>query len=59
MSEATSPPPSRPLVLGSTSPYRRDLLSRLHLPFEVAAPEVDETPLADEEPMRKGGEFVC
>lgn len=50
MSEATSPPPSRPLVLGSTSPYRRDLLSRLHLPFEVAAPEVDETPLAGETP---------
>lgn len=50
MSEATSPPPSRPLVLGSTSPYRRELLSRLHLPFEVAAPEVDETPLAGEAP---------
>ena len=38
------------LVLASTSRYRRDLLSRLHLPFEVLAPEVDETPLADETP---------
>ncbi|MES2360517.1 MAG: Maf family nucleotide pyrophosphatase [Pseudomonadota bacterium] len=40
----------RSLVLGSTSPYRRELLQRLHIPFEVAAPEVDETPLADETP---------
>jgi septum formation protein len=50
MSEATPPPLSRPLVLGSTSPYRRELLSRLHLPFEVAAPDVDETPGAGESP---------
>jgi septum formation protein len=38
------------LVLASTSPYRRDLLARLSVPFEVAAPEVDETPLAGESP---------
>ncbi len=38
------------LVLASTSRYRRELLSRLHLPFEVLAPEVDETPLAGETP---------
>lgn len=38
------------LVLASTSPYRRELLGRLHLPFEVCAPETDETPLADEAP---------
>ncbi|MDP3760276.1 MAG: Maf family nucleotide pyrophosphatase [Ramlibacter sp.] len=50
MPEATSPPLSRPLVLGSTSPYRRELLSRLHLDFQVAAPDVDETPLAGESP---------
>lgn len=41
---------SRPLVLGSTSRYRRELLDRLRLPFLVAAPEVDETPLAGEQP---------
>lgn len=52
MPQATSPPLSRPLVLGSTSPYRRDLLSRLQLPFEVAAPEVDETPQAGETPAQ-------
>jgi septum formation protein len=41
---------ARPLVLGSTSRYRRELLSRLNVPFEVAAPDVDETPLAGEAP---------
>ena len=40
----------RTVVLGSTSRYRRELLSRLNLPFEVAAPEVDETPQAGEAP---------
>ena len=41
---------NRLLVLGSTSRYRRELLSRLKLPFEVASPEVDEAPLAGESP---------
>jgi septum formation protein len=41
---------SQKLVLASTSPYRRELLSRLGLPFEVANPETDETPLAGEAP---------
>jgi septum formation protein len=36
--------------LGSTSRYRRELLARLGLPFDVAAPAVDETPLAGEAP---------
>jgi septum formation protein len=40
----------RPLVLGSTSGYRRDLLTRLKLPFEVAAPDVDESALPGESP---------
>jgi septum formation protein len=38
------------LVLASTSRYRKDLLSRLGLAFETAAPEVDETPLNGEKP---------
>jgi septum formation protein len=38
------------LILASTSAYRRELLSRLRLPFETARPEVDETPLRDETP---------
>ena len=42
---------TRPLlILGSTSRYRRELLQRLRLPFEVQAPEVDETALAGELP---------
>lgn len=40
----------RPLILGSTSPYRRELLSRLRLPFEAIAPDVDETPRPGEPP---------
>jgi len=39
---------SQLLVLASTSVYRSELLTRLQLPFETAAPEVDETPLPGE-----------
>lgn len=38
------------IVLASTSPYRRDLLARLHVPFAVEAPEVDETAVAERSP---------
>ncbi|WP_343636139.1 Maf family nucleotide pyrophosphatase [Roseateles sp.] len=44
------PPPHRPLILGSTSRYRRELLERLRIPFDTAAPGVDETPLPGEAP---------
>ena len=43
-------PSGRALILGSTSRYRKELLSRLGIPFEVAAPEVDETPQLNEAP---------
>ncbi len=39
-----------PLILGSTSRYRRELLERLRLPFEVHAPKVDESRLPHEAP---------
>ncbi|MEJ1958345.1 MAG: Maf family nucleotide pyrophosphatase [Nitrosomonadales bacterium] len=39
---------SQSLVLASTSVYRRELLERLQIPFQIAAPDVDETPLLDE-----------
>jgi septum formation protein len=39
-----------PLVLASTSPFRKELLQRLGIPFETAAPDVDESALADETP---------
>jgi len=42
--------PTRPLLLASTSRYRRELLTRLRLPFDVVAPDVDESPLGTEEP---------
>lgn len=46
-----SPTSDRPrLVLGSTSPYRRELLQRLRLPFDCDAPRVDETPRSGEAP---------
>lgn len=38
------------LVLASSSAYRRELLSRLHLPFEVDLPNIDESPLPGESP---------
>lgn len=38
------------LVLGSTSRYRRELLERLRLPFDVQSPQVDETPQPGEAP---------
>ena len=44
----TAQPPR--LVLASTSPYRRELLGRLRLPFDVMSPDVDETPVPGETP---------
>ncbi len=41
----------RALILGSTSRYRRELLQRLRVPFEVVSPDMDETPLANEAPQ--------
>ncbi len=51
MTLASASAASRPLVLGSTSRYRRELLDRLRIPFEVAAPDVDETPRPGERPQ--------
>jgi septum formation protein len=41
-------PQIAPLILASTSVYRRELLERLRIPFEVISPKVDETPLTGE-----------
>lgn len=38
------------LILGSSSIYRQELLGRLKVPFEVSNPDVDETPLDNENP---------
>ncbi len=66
MSPSAAPPPAPPappapsappalaatprVVLASTSRYRRELLERLRLPFDVVAPEVDEGALPGEAP---------
>ena len=52
MSTKTTANALRPLVLGSASPYRRELLGRLGLPFAVAAPDIDETALPAETPAQ-------
>ena len=44
MSISTNPP----LILASSSIYRRELLERLHIPFKIISPQVDEVPLAGE-----------
>src|SRR5512139_1461082 len=41
---------SRTLILGSTSRYRREMLQRLRMPFDVQAPHVDEAPMGGESP---------
>lgn len=46
----SSAPPLR-LILASSSKYRKELLSRLHIPFEVVVPEIDETPRPGESPL--------
>ena len=49
-STPTAPTPSRALILGSTSRYRKELLGRLGVPFCTDSPQVDETPRPDERP---------
>lgn len=39
------------LILASGSPYRRELLARLRVPFDVQAPDIDEAPRARETPQ--------
>ncbi len=39
------------LLLASCSPYRRELLARLRIPFDCASPDIDETPSANESPQ--------
>ena len=48
MSQTTNTSKNPSLILASTSAYRRELLTRLRIPFEVISPKVDETPLTGE-----------
>lgn len=45
-----NPSPKHKLILASSSIYRKELLGRLGVPFESISPQVDETPLPDEQP---------
>jgi len=48
MSNLIHSPKNPLLILASTSAYRKELLERLRIPFEVVSPKVDETPLTGE-----------
>jgi septum formation protein len=48
MPDSSNRPPR--LILASSSPYRRELLERLRIPFDVVVPSIDETPFAGESP---------
>jgi len=48
MSISSNTPLNPSLILASTSQYRRELLERLRIPFEIISPKVDETPLNGE-----------
>jgi septum formation protein len=48
MSNLMNLPKNPPLILASTSVYRRELLQRLRIPFEVISPKVEETPMSGE-----------
>ncbi|AEK62713.1 Maf-like protein [Collimonas fungivorans] len=52
LQQTTSSTTSLPrLILGSSSKYRKELLSRLHVPFDVIVPDIDETPHPGESPQ--------
>lgn len=51
-SMTTSKDKNRTVILGSTSVYRRELMSRLRIPFDVQAPDVDETAINGESPLQ-------
>lgn len=46
------------LILASTSPYRRALLERLHIPFDIEAPGVDEKAVAGEPPRSRAARLA-
>ncbi len=39
------------IILGSSSPFRKELIDRLHLPYTTESPDIDETRLVDETPQ--------
>ncbi len=49
---------TRKLILASSSPYRKELLARLGLPFSAVSPDIDETPLPGEPPEHLVGRLA-
>lgn len=47
-----------PIILGSSSIYRKELLQRLQIPFATSHPDIDETPLPDESPAETAGRLA-
>ncbi len=43
---------SLPLILGSTSPFRAEILQKLCVSFDTAAPDIDESPQTNETPTQ-------
>jgi len=58
MTSTLTPPAPRQLILGSSSRYRRELMQRLRLPFDVHSPDVDETPAPGEAPANLAGRLA-
>jgi septum formation protein len=58
MTLTLTPPAQRQLILGSSSRYRRELMQRLRLHFDVHSPDVDETPLPGEAPASLAGRLA-
>ncbi|MEM9385786.1 MAG: Maf family nucleotide pyrophosphatase [Pseudomonadota bacterium] len=47
------------VVLASGSSYRRELLTRLQIPFDTLSPDVDETPMPNEQPPALAARLAC
>ncbi|WP_424194470.1 Maf family nucleotide pyrophosphatase [Ampullimonas aquatilis] len=47
------------LLLGSSSPYRQELLRRLKIPFQIISPNIDETPINNESPEATALRLSC
>lgn len=47
-----------PLILGSGSKYRREILDRLHLNYDVVKPDIDESAISSESPQQLVGRLA-
>lgn len=47
-----------PLILGSGSKYRREILDKLHLKYEVVKPDIDESAISSESPQKLVGRLA-